>query len=328
MNRTHLISRISAIYLICAGLLDLTFSLLCPSQRFLEANSHHHYFRLISYGFTYGIDACLLISGLGVLFQRKWAIFLSMHVLALSAIFWGIDYSWIISDGTPTLFCRIAVFGIFLAWNSAWITIIRFHKTTVDDYKHKRIIEVIVVFAITFKLRSLFGSFIPSSYSTPYLSSWLSMVLAAAYLFNRYPQNVFSLSNISISIKYGAGVGILITIPLVILRFLYSSGNFSLSSLSTFGGIFAFLLPVLVAPLVEEALFRGCFYRIMKDQYGVFWSALLVSILFAAIHPIGIGNSVGVFIKSLLYTYAYQKSGSLWGSVIAHIINNGLIRIL
>ncbi len=99
------------------------------------------------------------------------------------------------------------------------------------------------------------------------------------------------------------------------------------------------LLAAVVAPVIEELLFRGLF---LKELAGLLprWGAnLLTALLFAAIHlPFwlshgGLSSAVGaraagVFIFGLLAGWLYLRSSSIWPSSVAHIANNCIAALL
>lgn len=99
------------------------------------------------------------------------------------------------------------------------------------------------------------------------------------------------------------------------------------------------LLSAVVAPVIEEVLFRGL---ILKELAGLLprWGAnLLAALLFAGIHlPFWLShgglsattliNTGGVFIFGLLAGRLYLRSASIWPSSLAHIANNWLAALL
>lgn len=107
-----------------------------------------------------------------------------------------------------------------------------------------------------------------------------------------------------------------------------ASGEFSV-------WIGVFLTACVAAPIVEETMFRGVFYRHLKDSssHRPLWSSVLFACLinglvFAAIHPQGL---VGIPFLTLLavgMSLARQWRDSLIASMTMHAINNGLITCL
>lgn len=91
-----------------------------------------------------------------------------------------------------------------------------------------------------------------------------------------------------------------------------------------------FFLMSVLAPIMEETMFRGCLYRHLRDstrtwKFGIVFSALTAGLLFAAAHP------QGVFAIPLLaslacgFTLAREWRGTLIPSIIAHGLNNSLV---
>jgi membrane protease YdiL (CAAX protease family) len=77
----------------------------------------------------------------------------------------------------------------------------------------------------------------------------------------------------------------------------------------------------IMAPIVEEVLFRG-FLQNALAKYVPFWAAILLSsFLFAVVHlqPYAIP---GLMSLSLAFGYLYHRTGSLRTNIILHMANN------
>lgn len=84
---------------------------------------------------------------------------------------------------------------------------------------------------------------------------------------------------------------------------------------------------VLVAPVSEEVMFRGVFYRALQPRLGVGGAALVSAAVFAVLHPqLPIGFA-GIFVLGLAFTALYLLRGSLLSAIVAHALNNGVIFI-
>jgi membrane protease YdiL (CAAX protease family) len=86
-----------------------------------------------------------------------------------------------------------------------------------------------------------------------------------------------------------------------------------------------FFLAVIWAPLTEELFFRGAFFG--HTRQWLWWpaAALMVGIIFAAIHPQGwtaipVLGAVGFNLAVLR-----QWRGSLWPAIAGHALNNGFV---
>lgn len=96
-------------------------------------------------------------------------------------------------------------------------------------------------------------------------------------------------------------------------------------STSIFGSelALAFVVLVVVAPLVEETLFRGYLYGKLRPKIGHIGSMLLVSLCFAVLH--GQANvGIDVFALSIVLCLLREYTGSIWAGVLLHALKNGL----
>lgn len=89
-------------------------------------------------------------------------------------------------------------------------------------------------------------------------------------------------------------------------------------------GVLLAFLAVVVAPLVEEMIFRGLFQTMFRSYLERPWLAIvLTSTLFAAVHANGT-HWPALFVLSIGLGYAYEKSGSLFRSIFMHAMFNGI----
>ena len=84
------------------------------------------------------------------------------------------------------------------------------------------------------------------------------------------------------------------------------------------------IVAVVVAPVVEEMLFRGLFQTTIRSYLQRPWPAIvLTSVLFASIHQ-DMSHWPSLFVLALGLGYAYEKSGSLLRSIFMHALFNGI----
>jgi membrane protease YdiL (CAAX protease family) len=92
------------------------------------------------------------------------------------------------------------------------------------------------------------------------------------------------------------------------------------------------ILASVIAPIVEETMFRGVLYRHLREAsarlglgLSVLFSAGFVSFLFAVIHPQGV-EAVPI-LMGLAFTFCLVREwrGTLVPAMIAHGISNGLV---
>ena len=83
----------------------------------------------------------------------------------------------------------------------------------------------------------------------------------------------------------------------------------------------------IVAPMVEEFIFRGYLYPTLKRYLGPLASAVFVSALFALVHA-NVSSMLGLFALALCLTAAYEKTGSLLVSMAMHSFFNTLSLVI
>jgi membrane protease YdiL (CAAX protease family) len=95
-------------------------------------------------------------------------------------------------------------------------------------------------------------------------------------------------------------------------------------------------LAAVVAPVVEEIMFRGVLYRHLRDATGrrfgitlsAVFSATLVSFVFAVIHPQGLVAVPALMALAYAFTLAREWRGTLVPAMVAHGLNNAVITLL
>jgi len=78
---------------------------------------------------------------------------------------------------------------------------------------------------------------------------------------------------------------------------------------------------VVVAPLVEELLFRGFIYGVIKRFTDAWFAALCSALLFAVVH-FHVGSLLPLAVLALLLCAAYELSGSLLVPMLLHALFN------
>lgn len=87
------------------------------------------------------------------------------------------------------------------------------------------------------------------------------------------------------------------------------------------GYVVGFLLVGVLAPFLEEILFRGFVYRIFIKTWPLWFGSILSAALFALIH-VQFQTFIPLFILGLLLNHSYQKTDSIWTPIALHSLNN------
>ena len=93
------------------------------------------------------------------------------------------------------------------------------------------------------------------------------------------------------------------------------------------------LIVVLLAPFVEEVLFRGLVFGCLKEKSRIF-AYILSCALFAFLHvwTAAVSNwdlgylilMLQYLVPGLVFAWAYEHSGTLWTSILLHMLVNAL----
>jgi membrane protease YdiL (CAAX protease family) len=79
---------------------------------------------------------------------------------------------------------------------------------------------------------------------------------------------------------------------------------------------------VIVAPICEEIVFRGTVFPALRRRLGFHGGAIATGFLFALLHPPV--DWAALVVLAYFLARAYERSGSLRASIIAHAANNAL----
>jgi membrane protease YdiL (CAAX protease family) len=85
--------------------------------------------------------------------------------------------------------------------------------------------------------------------------------------------------------------------------------------------VLAILVVGLLAPLVEELVFRGLLYGYVEGRFGAIPALVVSSLAFAAAHVEPIHVALVLPIGALL-GWTRLRTGSLWPAIAAHVANN------
>jgi len=78
------------------------------------------------------------------------------------------------------------------------------------------------------------------------------------------------------------------------------------------------VLAPIVAPLIEELVFRGFLYRTWEKRWGSLAAAVLSSALFASYHP----HFFAAFTSAIIFVCLVRRTGALWSSISVHSLSN------
>ncbi|PER49469.1 CPBP family intramembrane metalloprotease [Bacillus thuringiensis] len=99
-------------------------------------------------------------------------------------------------------------------------------------------------------------------------------------------------------------------------------------SVNFFTVLIAFVSAAIISPIYEEIFYRGFLYRWLRTRFGIIGAILLSSLIFTIVH-IPTYNAMPVnFLSGIVFAWAYERTNSIWPSVIIHGLTNGIMVLL
>ena len=80
---------------------------------------------------------------------------------------------------------------------------------------------------------------------------------------------------------------------------------------------------IIVAPMVEEIIFRGYIYPILKRYSHRLFAGFMTSLLFAVVHG-HMEGLVPLLFLAIILTLCYEITGSIFVPILIHALFNGI----
>ena len=84
---------------------------------------------------------------------------------------------------------------------------------------------------------------------------------------------------------------------------------------------------IVVVPIIEEIVFRGLFYKLLRSYFSIVPSMLISSIIFSIVHQ-NILVSIVLFSLGLILCYSYERNKSIIYPIVIHSLFNLLMLLL
>lgn len=155
----------------------------------------------------------------------------------------------------------------------------------------------------------------------------------------RQPITALGLSTSDLSSNIMQGVKLyLLTLPLIILA------GFIINLISSYYGITPdiqdvvrwvleerslfilislVLFGIIIAPVIEEIIFRGFLQTTLRNSFGGRYAIVISAALFAGVH-MDLFAFLQIFILGMLLGYLYERTQTLAASIIVHVLHNSL----
>ena len=92
-------------------------------------------------------------------------------------------------------------------------------------------------------------------------------------------------------------------------------------------GGWSVLMLVVLAPIMEEVLFRGILLESVRSKYSSGRAIVVSALMFGVIHIIP-QQVVNAFVIGLILGYIYVRTESLWPVIIIHALNNAMAYVV
>lgn len=111
-----------------------------------------------------------------------------------------------------------------------------------------------------------------------------------------------------------------------------TSENTKTQSLQSNMGILSFLIAfvsaAIISPIYEEIFYRGFLYRWFRVKLGVPAGILLSSSVFMLVHIPSYNTLPVNFLTGVIFSWTYEKTGSIYPGMIIHGVFNGIAVVL
>lgn len=86
-------------------------------------------------------------------------------------------------------------------------------------------------------------------------------------------------------------------------------------------GLGALLSVMVAAPILEEILFRGVVYEALRKRWSILISILFSSLFFGVVHG-SVSSAVVAAVAGVIFCALYERTSSIYTTIIVHSINN------
>ncbi len=92
--------------------------------------------------------------------------------------------------------------------------------------------------------------------------------------------------------------------------------------------LIAFVSASIISPIYEEIFYRGFLYRLLRSKRGIATGMLVSSFIFMIVHIPTYNVLPATFASGLIFSWTYEKTGSVIPGIIIHGTFNGIALIL
>lgn len=92
--------------------------------------------------------------------------------------------------------------------------------------------------------------------------------------------------------------------------------------------LIAFVSASIISPIYEEIFYRGFLYRLLRSKRGIATGMIVSSFIFMIVHIPTYNVLPATFASGLVFSWTYEKTGSVIPGIIIHSTFNGIALLL
>jgi len=89
----------------------------------------------------------------------------------------------------------------------------------------------------------------------------------------------------------------------------------------TISKLYFLVMLCIVGPIIEEIYCRRYIFNMIKSDFSVSTGVILSSFIYMILHGLRI-DFIHLFIPGVIYALVYEKTKSIWSSIVVHCFNN------
>lgn len=147
-----------------------------------------------------------------------------------------------------------------------------------------------------------------------FLKWWLFIVVVAILIF-------FSIGSLNITLIPFSYIAPDLVNEILNMNTIYTTKQ---TIMPMVANVFEFIVLALIAPIVEELVFRGILFNRFKQKWGIGVAIIVPSIIFGIMHA----DLIGAFVFAVIMTLLYIKTRNLIVPILCHVINNAFAGLI
>jgi membrane protease YdiL (CAAX protease family) len=134
--------------------------------------------------------------------------------------------------------------------------------------------------------------------------------------------NTIGYKNLLLYMALGIIVCVIANYPYSIINKLHDKPNeyIIFMKYGTFAKAYFIFSLVILGPIIEEIFYRLYIYSMLKEEMSIAYSTVISAALYMLMH--GKIQIVYLFIPGVVYALVYEKTKTIWSSVVVHGLNN------